>query len=1010
MFRPGDEPTTGYRLEEMLGRGAFGEVWRATGPGDTSVALKLINLHGKHGSKEFRAVQKVKEIRHAHLLPVAALWILDQHGNLLDISQLQSTPQDPDILRSALQQTASPVAPRPTTLVVAMLLGDKSLADRLEECRRRDLSGIPVAELLDYMEDAARGIDYLNSPRHDLGAGPVAIQHCDVKPQNIMLVGDSALVCDFGVARVLGDTRASTALAGSPAYMPPECIETKHPSHASDQYSLAVSYCELRTGELPFAEESYVAVINAHLRGQLDLSRLPPGEQAVIRRATAVDPQQRYPTTLQMVRALCRAVEAEGVATPAVGPPIGSGAEAGGHRQQVSADASADAVGQAAEARGPAAPPAPSEQFELRVRIGRNAYGTVYRGWDRKLNRNVAIMELHEKFLGDPGRMETSWSQVIELAGLSHDRIVQVLAGEQQLGWIVMELLNGNLAEKLKDGPLAPGKVRRVVRQALEALQFLHAHDRLHGDVRPATILLGPQGQIKLSFSVGIALCGEIPWELRSQKYVAPELLNPQFGPVGPGADLYSLGFSALELLVGPRFDELFLREGQGLEAVWARQHGSPTESIPPARDLVPGAPADLADVIDRLLLKPVDQRYASAAEPLDDLPGEPKEEELPPGQSTVARHRQEEASATLPSSAPVQTWRRTRTRPKQASRRPAVLAALALVVLITVGTLGWLVHYRPELLARHTPDPLREYVPRSWLPQEVQRPAGATIVAGSEDGKAEPRSTEVATGSVMANGSKFVAPGGAEQADAEEAISSYERGIAQLRDGDFSAAIASLDEAIRLDPQSARAYARRGFAHAELGHSDQAMADYTEALRIDPEYAEAYNNRGCAYREQGDLRSALVDFTEAIRLKPNEAKTFVNRGLTYLRQQDLDRSIADFTEAIQLDPKLADAHCLRGRAYAANSDFDRALRDSTDAILLDPKFAEAYRVRGRAHAGRRDYQKAIADYSQAIRLDPQYAEAYAGRGQAYQASGESRKAQDDDAKRQELEDLGRGR
>src|SRR5262249_19039084 len=134
--------------------------------------------------------------------------------------------------------------------LIAMGLGDKNLLDRLRECRRQGEPGIPPAELLTYMEDAARALDYLNQPTHDLGRGPVAIQHCDIKPQNILIVGGAAQVCDFGLARVLQDVRVSTAV-GSAAYMAPEVLRDGKPSPTTDQYSLAVSYVELRTGSLP---------------------------------------------------------------------------------------------------------------------------------------------------------------------------------------------------------------------------------------------------------------------------------------------------------------------------------------------------------------------------------------------------------------------------------------------------------------------------------------------------------------------------------------------------------------------------------------------------------------------------------------------------------------------------------------------------------------------------------------------------------------------------------------
>ncbi len=316
MLQKGDEPVPGYRLEEFLGRGQFGEVWRATSPGRASVALKFLNLSEKQGWKEFRAIQSVKSIRHPHLAPITALWLLDQDGHVLNDDVVESIGTDAPTARHTLVPDATDsLDAAPQRLVVATLLCDKNLLNRLEECQRDGQEGIPQEELLRFMEEAAKGIDFLNSPQHQVGSEKKSVQHCDIKPENIMLTGDSVMICDFGVARVMADAQTvatGTSMAGSPAYMAPECI-ARRPSAASDQYSLAVSYVELRTGKLPFASESYFEVIDAHRTGNLELSMLTPGEQEVIRKATSLEPEKRYPSTVAMVRALRRAIElAEG--------------------------------------------------------------------------------------------------------------------------------------------------------------------------------------------------------------------------------------------------------------------------------------------------------------------------------------------------------------------------------------------------------------------------------------------------------------------------------------------------------------------------------------------------------------------------------------------------------------------------------------------------------------------------------------------------------------------------
>lgn len=298
-YQVGEEVVPGFRLSGFLGRGGFGQVWRCLAPGGAELALKIIDLDREEGLREYRALRLVKRIRHANLVPVVACWLRDSEGQVLE--GLAESDYPTECFRGTLS------VGRPAELVIAMSLGEKNLLDRLHECQALGQQGIPPAELFDYLEDAARGLDFLNSPRHDLGNGPVAIQHCDIKPQNILIGGAAAQVCDFGLARVLSDVRQTRAMV-SVAYAAPECIKGNPPSATTDQYSLAISFVELRTGRLPFADDASAAqILRAHLDGALDLAGLTAEEQAVIRRATALDPEMRYPSALHMVRALRKA-------------------------------------------------------------------------------------------------------------------------------------------------------------------------------------------------------------------------------------------------------------------------------------------------------------------------------------------------------------------------------------------------------------------------------------------------------------------------------------------------------------------------------------------------------------------------------------------------------------------------------------------------------------------------------------------------------------------------------
>src|SRR5262249_22415697 len=149
-------------------------------------------------------------------------------------------------------------------LVLAMELADRTLADRFRQASGQGLPGIPRDELLDYMEEAARGIDYLNEPHHTVGGqGAVAIQHRDIKPQNILLVGSGVKVAASGLARVIQHSQTSHSAGVTPAYAAPEFF-SGYTAHSSDQYSLAVTYCQMRGGRRPF-EGTPAQVVSGHL-------------------------------------------------------------------------------------------------------------------------------------------------------------------------------------------------------------------------------------------------------------------------------------------------------------------------------------------------------------------------------------------------------------------------------------------------------------------------------------------------------------------------------------------------------------------------------------------------------------------------------------------------------------------------------------------------------------------------------------------------------------------------
>ena len=264
-----------YEMIRLLGRGASGEVWLARKKSSgIEKAIKILPFTPEHSGsrRERRALELVKNLRHPYLLATEDFWICKQR------------------------------------LHIVMELAEGTLRQRLQACREERLAGIPPSELLHYFEEAAEGLDFLHSH---------AVVHRDVKPDNLLLLRGHVKVSDFGLAWQQDRMVASMhTFAGTPVYMAPE-IWSQEGGPPSDQYALAIAYIELRQGHPPFSSLSLHDLMMAHLQGQYQFDPLiSPAEQAVLRRALARDPHQRFPSCTGFVKALAAAVSTSGTVTP----------------------------------------------------------------------------------------------------------------------------------------------------------------------------------------------------------------------------------------------------------------------------------------------------------------------------------------------------------------------------------------------------------------------------------------------------------------------------------------------------------------------------------------------------------------------------------------------------------------------------------------------------------------------------------------------------------------------
>jgi len=220
------------------------------------------------------------------------------------------------------------------------------------------------------------------------------------------------------------------------------------------------------------------------------------------------------------------------------------------------------------------------------------------------------------------------------------------------------------------------------------------------------------------------------------------------------------------------------------------------------------------------------------------------------------------------------------------------------------------------------------------------------------------------------------------------EASELSNKGISLANLGLHKEAIDCWQQALRLDPNFAKAHNNLGFAYTKQGRLDEAIGEFKEALKLNPNDAVAHNNLGVAYKDQGRLDEAIGESQEALRLNPNYAEAHNNLGIAYAKQWRHDEAIREFREALRLNPNLVEVHNNLGNAYNDQGRHDEAIGEYQEVLRLNPNDAEAHCNLGNAYGDLGRHDEAIGEYQEALRLDLNLAEAHYNLGLAYYERG----------------------
>jgi serine/threonine-protein kinase len=202
-------------------------------------------------------------------------------------------------------------------------------------------------------------------------------------------------------------------------------------------------------------------------------------------------------------------------------------------------------------------------RYELVAPMARGALAEVWRGTDRQLRRPVAVKVVHAELAANPAFRAAFGTEARAWAALGHSGAAWVFdVGEEATGsgspcvFLVMELVEGaGLGDVLAGtGPLAPAVALDVLAQAASTLRAAHGRGLVHGNVKPANLLLRGDGVLKVTdFGVARAVAAlslaDAQVELTSTPYRSPEQVAGQ--PATVASDIYSLGIVAYQCLAG---------------------------------------------------------------------------------------------------------------------------------------------------------------------------------------------------------------------------------------------------------------------------------------------------------------------------------------------------------------------------------------------------------------------------------------------------------------------------
>ena len=258
-----------------------------------------------------------------------------------------------------------------------------------------------------------------------------------------------------------------------------------------------------------------------------------------------------------------------------------------------------------------------ADRYEVLEKIGAGGMSDVYRGFDHKLNRNVAVKVLKQEFSENTDFVSKFRVEAQAAAGLMHPNIVNVydVGEENSSHYIVMELVEGITLKKYieKKARLSVKEAVSIAIQVSMGIEAAHNNHIIHRDIKPQNIIISKEGKVKVTdFGIAKAATSNTITSnvMGSVHYTSPEQVRGGFSD--EKSDIYSLGITLFEMVTGR-----VPFNGETTVAVAIKHIQEP---MPSPRDYVPEIPISVEQIILKATQKSPDRRYQNVQELVEDL------------------------------------------------------------------------------------------------------------------------------------------------------------------------------------------------------------------------------------------------------------------------------------------------------------------------------------------------------------------------------------------------------